>query len=129
MIGVASAIYMGEWDGRKYAERPEAPELSRTDKPPEPLTAAEQYNNLMADLGDIMTQSVGAVPAFDEAAKAAYASRIKANPTHSLPVMRQIKNDAQAFLEGLRSAWEAAGKPTPRPANIAPAGNGERKSA
>jgi len=98
-----------------------APAIART-APARPGTndeAAPTWAGTMAELGKVLTASVGAVPAFSDEDKADYQARVKSLPQpRTVEALQDIVLNAQAALDALRSRWEEAGSPTPRPDDL-----------
>ncbi len=83
------------------------------EKPVDPKAA---WETLIAELGNILKAIIGDVPVFSDDDKAGYQARVKALPKPRDPeALRDIVSNAKAQLDALRSRWEAAGSPTPRP--------------
>ncbi len=103
--------------GRSSAPNPEPG--NQGGKAPASLSIDEQWRATMAELGKVLTASVGAVPAFSEEDKADYQARVKSLPQpRTVEALQDIVLNAQAALDALRSRWEEAGSPTPRPDDL-----------
>jgi len=109
-------------DADKHEVAPRG-EPQRPSAPPPVPALADEMHGMDTVLGQIMTASIGAVAAFSDVEKTA-ARNARATITkiseEDAEFLASLVREYRGKLEALRAAWELAGKPTPRPATLAP---------
>jgi len=96
----------------------ESPEVAPKTEAPKTSPITEQITALDAQLVEVMTATIGAVPAFDEATKAkvrAMRAGVKKETAHEEDrvYIESIVTEYRGKLENLRALWVADGSPTP----------------